>query len=248
MSLAYGGSGCWIDRARVVFGATEGFPLLRCDKMMRFTGVLAFCVAFGAIAPTGAFAQDPVGEQVTSSPKGLIGLGLIGAELGLVIPAAAGLDDTWALVTFPLVGAVGGAIAGHFLIDNNDKPKIGVAMLVTGLALVVPALVLTLSLNAYDPDDEDDGSDGDDAAAEETADEDEGTVSEPPAEVETETAALHQARVARAGGGLLRIGEAGLLVGVPNVELVPTFTQEELSRYGGNQSNELRLAVFSGAF
>ena len=217
---------------------------------MRFAGVLAFCVALGAFAPAGAAAQDPVGEQVTSSPKGLIGLGLIGAELGLVIPAAAGLDDTWALVTFPLVGAAGGAIAGHFLIDNNDKPKIGVAMLVTGLALVVPALVLTLSLTAYDPDDEDDGGSdgGEEAAAEELSDEEEGTVSEPPAEVETESAALHRARVARAGGGLLRIGEAGVLVGVPNVELVPTFTQDELSRFGGTQSNELRLALLSGAF
>ena len=221
--------------------------MLRCDKMIRFAGVLAFCVALGAFAPAGAAAQDPVGEQVTSSPKGLIGLGLIGAELGLVIPAAAGLDDTWALVTFPIVGAAGGAIAGHFLIDNNDKPKIGVAMLVTGLALVVPALVLTLSLTDYDPDDEDDGgSDGD--VAEEVSDEEEGTVSEPPAEVETETAALHRQRVARAGGGLLRVGEAGWLVGVPNVELVPTFSQEELSLFGGNQRNELRLALFSGAF
>lgn len=223
--------------------------MLRCDKMMRFAGVLAFCVGLGAFAPSGAFAQDPVPQEVTSSPKGLIGLGLIGAELGLVIPAAAGLDDTWALVTFPLIGAAGGAIAGHFLIDNNEKPKIGVAMLVTGLALVVPALVLTLSLTAYDPDDEDDGgTDGDEAAADEPSDEEEGTVSEPPTEVETETAAVHQARVARAGGGLLRIGEAGVLVGVPNIELVPTFTQEELSRFGGNQANELRLAVFSGAF
>lgn len=216
--------------------------------MMRFGGVLAFCVALGAFAPTGAAAQD--GEQITSSPKGLIGLGLIGAELGLVIPAAAGLDDTWALVTFPLVGAVGGALAGHFLIDNNNKPKIGVAMLVTGLALVVPALVLTLSLTAYDPDDDDEGSDGDEAdeADEEIDDEEEGTVSEPPAEVETETAAVNQARVARAGGGLVRMGETGWLVGVPNIELVPTFTQEELTLFGGNQTNELRLAVFSGAF
>ena len=162
-----------------------------------------------------------------------------------MIPAAAGLDDTWALVTFPIVGAAGGAIAGHFLIDNNDSPRLGVAALVTGLALVVPALVLTLSLTAYDPDDD---ADEDGGAMEEIDGEEGDTVTEPPAEVETETAALHRARVARAGGGLLRMGETGLLVGVPNVSLVPTYTPEELSLFGGTQSNELRLALISGAF
>ena len=131
--------------------------------------MLASAAVF-AVTPA-AHAQE--GEQIRSSPKGLIGLGLIGAELGLVIPAAAGLDDTWALVTFPILGATGGALAGHFLIDDNDQEELGVAMLVSGLALVVPALVLTLTLTAYDPDDdegmeeaptlgEDDGGAGED--------------------------------------------------------------------------------------
>ncbi|MEM7608668.1 MAG: hypothetical protein AAF411_25215 [Myxococcota bacterium] len=218
--------------------------------MRRYTHLFAALIAVSSILSAAPASAQDAGAQVDSSPKGLIGLGLIGAELGLVIPAAAGLDDTWALVTFPIVGATGGAIAGHFLIDNNDQTEVGVAMLVSGLALVVPALVLTLSLTAYDPDDDEDMSEAPTLGDEEVAPEDEdGTVTEPPADVETESAARSRARqVARAGSGLLRVGEAGWMVGVPGLSLVPTYTPQELSLFGGDQSNELRLSLFSGAF
>ncbi len=229
-------------------GAIRRGKLLRMNRLAPMMGMLAFCLTLGMAAPQSLQAQETEAAQVDASPKGLIGLGLIGAELGLVIPAAAGLDDTWALITFPAVGALGGALAGHFLIDNNNREKAAVAVLVGGLALVVPSVVLTLALTAYDPDDEEGVATEIEGEPEEFGDEEEGTVSEPPAEVETESAALHRARVARAGGGLVRVGEAGWMLGVPNVSLMPTFTQDELALFGGRQQNELRLSLFSGAF
>ena len=185
----------------------------------------------------------PRPEQIDSSPKGLIGLGIFGAELGLVIPAAAGLDDTWALVTFPLIGAGGGAVAGHYLIDNNNRPKLAVSVLVVGLALVVPSLVLTLALRAYDPDD---AQDIEEERDEEIADEREADAED--AGKQPVSAVDRAERVARAGDGLLRIGESGPMLGVPGLSVVPTYTPEELALFGGRQTNELRLSLLSGAF
>ena len=83
-------------------------------EKLSIAALVAGIIFASAAAPNQACAQDPEApEQIDSSPKGLIGLGIFGAELGLVIPAAAGLDDTWALVTFPLIGAGGGAVAGQ---------------------------------------------------------------------------------------------------------------------------------------
>ena len=47
-------------------------------------------------APVGVVhaQSNPVSvDPIKSTPKGTIGLGLVGAELGLIIPSAAGLTD-----------------------------------------------------------------------------------------------------------------------------------------------------------
>ena len=105
-------------------GATEAFlPLderpgkvaatIRREGSLRyFTTMLALAATIAVAAPEAAEAQAGGGggmmfEQVEATPKGTIGLGLIGAELGFVLPAAVGLDQTWAFVVFPL--ALGGA-------------------------------------------------------------------------------------------------------------------------------------------
>ena len=165
---------------------TEGNSLPSTFRRMGWVIALsAALVMTNAAAPERVAAQPMMetGEQIDASPKGLIGLGLVGAELGFVVPALAGLDDAWAFVVFPVVGAAGGAIAGHFLIDNNDNEKAAVAMLSVGLALVVPSLVITLASTAYDPEDDEDAiesgvdGEGEDAPPEEEA--------EPPPEEES---------------------------------------------------------------
>lgn len=113
--------------------------------------IAAIVLSTQAVA-SQAHAQVPAATQVDTMGKGTIGLGLVGAELGFVIPALAGMDDTWAYVVFPTVGAAGGALAGYFLIDQSGThQEIGVATLAAGMALVIPAMVLTLSETAYDP-------------------------------------------------------------------------------------------------
>jgi hypothetical protein len=115
-----------------------------------------------ALSPGQAQAQGKNGTktvEVDEHPlnadfKGSIGGGLIGAELGFVIPALAGARDAWAFIVFPVIGAAGGAVGGYFLLEKGDHAEAAVATLVAGMALVVPALVVTLAATAYEPDTE----------------------------------------------------------------------------------------------
>jgi hypothetical protein len=204
--------------------------------------VVAALVTGSALAPAKAHAQDPMeptAEQVDASPKGLIGLGLIGAELGLTIPALAGLDETWSLIVFPAVGFAGGAVAGHYLIDQNDKEKVAVAMLMTGLALVIPSIVITVAATAYDPEE----------AFEDEEDIDEAS---PGMEEEAEASAPTQAethrQVARAGSGMVRVHEGGVALTLPGLSVGNVYTPDELARFGGEQATEVQLSIVSGVF
>lgn len=216
----------------------------------RFGLTLAFAAALavGALAsPSRAAAQDPMPVQVDASPKGLIGLGFIGAELGLTIPALAGLDETWSLIVFPVVGAAGGAIAGHYAIDNRGNEKAAVATLMIGLALVVPSIVITVAATAYDPEDdfeeqvEEAGGDPEEAEAQ---------VEEAEAEAEAEPeAALDRRQLATRGGtGMVRIHEGGVSLSLPGLSVGQVYTAQELARYGGEQATEVQLSLFSGVF
>jgi hypothetical protein len=115
-------------------------------------GLALAALSAGAVAPGRALAQDA--KSVESSVQGTVGFGLIGAELGLVLPAVIGLEDTWPYIVFPVALGGGGAAAGYFLIDKNDEVKAGVGILAAGVALIIPAVVTTLALTAYDPEDE----------------------------------------------------------------------------------------------
>ncbi|MCA9581537.1 MAG: hypothetical protein KC416_07060 [Myxococcales bacterium] len=113
--------------------------------------------SLGAVTPSEASAQAAVASPKTdldSNIQGLVGLGLVGAELGMVVPAAFGLDGIWTWLVFPVALGAGGAVAGPFLIDQNNEVGAGVGVLVGGMALLVPSLVLTLALTAYDPDED----------------------------------------------------------------------------------------------
>lgn len=111
---------------------------------------------FGAslFVPSNEANAQVASEQVEAGVKGTVGLGLIGAELGLVLPTAFGLSETWSLITFPVIGAAGGALAGYYLIDSNDQDVAAVSVLAGGVMLLIPALVMAVSFSSYDPDDE----------------------------------------------------------------------------------------------
>src|SRR5688572_25077802 len=111
-------------------------------RRLGVTIAVVFVVASVAI-PSGAFAQEKAKpEAIEATPKGKIGMGLLGAELGVVIPAIIGVDAAWAYIVFPILGAGGGAVAGHFLLDEKNHAEAAVAVMAAGLTLIIPTLVL----------------------------------------------------------------------------------------------------------
>jgi hypothetical protein len=93
---------------------------------------------------TSAFAWNSVANaEVSSSPKGIVGGALLGAELTVIGEAIAGIDVEWMYLAGAGVGAVGGGIGGYF-VDETESPGWSIAMLVGGMALAIPAFVLSL--------------------------------------------------------------------------------------------------------
>lgn len=206
-------------------------------RMLRVAAItLALSLAVTAVDPVQAHAQEVAQQE--SGFKGLFGLGILGAELGLVIPAAAGLDQWWALVVFPAIGAAGGALGGYYGLDRNNQVEASTAILAISIALIVPSVVLTVALRSYDADDEDVESVDDEGA--------------PPASAAAEAEASARRRsesIARAGSGLVRRSEYGLHLGMPGVAVSgrgPTTREDFLM--GVRPTTEVRVSLFSGVF
>ncbi|MCA9530434.1 MAG: hypothetical protein KC543_09885 [Myxococcales bacterium] len=211
---------------------------------IRTGAIAALCAALSvgaAASPRAALAQTVTPttakrSTIDAKPKGTIGLGILGAEVGLIVPALAGLDKAWALTVFPIVGAGAGAAVGWFAIDDKGHSKAAVGVLVGSIAMFVPTVVATVALTRYKPGDE-----------------------KPVAGVRGQNAVqavldLTRAQMDRAalgvdvGTGALRLTSAGLELRAPGVSIAQTYTDVELEHYGGNQHAELHVALFSGVF
>jgi hypothetical protein len=196
------------------------------SRSLRLLGAFVVCLAvtLGTWAsPATSHAQ---GKPVASNFKGSVGLGLIGAELGAVIPAVAGVDATWAYIVFPVIGAAGGALGGYFAIDHQDHAELSVVALTAGMALIIPALVVTLSETAYD-------------AESETASNSANVASrrhEP-----TRSERTLRARAA-AGSGLLRLSEGEFALSAPGVAIVPS------AQRGDTRLAGMSMSLLSGRF
>ncbi|MBW2463566.1 MAG: hypothetical protein JRH11_18085 [Deltaproteobacteria bacterium] len=215
-------------------------------KRLGIVAGFAALMIIGSSSFTATAAAQTTPTQVESVPKGAIGLGLVGAELGLVLPAAFGLAETWSMIVFPIVGGAAGAIGGYFAFDEPNSAEGGVAMLALGMALVVPAVVLTLVFTSYDGDDDvapEEDNDG-------NFDEEFGGGGDAEASARRDSAQEVQdarERIA-AGAGLVHVGSRSLSLGVPGVSVRPSVTAEEMQRYGGEQNAEVHLPVVSGSF
>jgi hypothetical protein len=175
--------------------------------------------------PRTAEAQN----DLSATPKGTIGLGLVGAELGLIIPSASGLNEIWALTVFPVVGAAGGALAGYFALDKPGREKGSVAALVVGLAGVIPAVLVTVK-----------------GVREERQNR-----WEPTPQIQLRTEKEQRAfEIAEAGPGLLRRSRSGLRVAAPGLSFSRRAQEDaETARLGGlRDRTEMRLSLASGVF
>lgn len=94
--------------------------------------------------------QTTTGDRIKGDVAGTVGLGLLGAEVGLFLPPAFNLQDHWwAWVLFPALGATGGALAGVFAFEpGSPDPAVTVSLLGAGMLLAVPAVVSAAALSA----------------------------------------------------------------------------------------------------
>ncbi|MGB8222624.1 MAG: hypothetical protein WCF10_08550 [Polyangiales bacterium] len=199
-------------------------------KRVAFAFALAAMISLSALLRAAdAQAQSTQVVELRATPKGTIGLGLVGAELGLIIPSAAGLNETWALTVFPIVGAAGGALTGYFTLDKPGREKGSVAALVVGLAGVIPAILVTVKGVRQERQDR----------------------WEPSPRIDLRTEKEQRAfEMAEAGSGLIRRSRSGLRVAVPGVSFSRKSPQDpETIRMGGlRDRTEMRLSLASGVF
>ncbi len=216
-----------------------------------------------------ASAQCPMGatlcNRVGADGKGILAGGILGAEIGFMIPAimvGAGvreMDEAWAYILFPVAFAAGGAVAGYFALEDPQQmdaggmvtqqgfPEVAVALLAVGIALIVPTFVGVLALTAYNPGaDDGQGASGDEDAADDAEGGSDAPANEAVPEESPEQSALR--RTLAGGPGLLRFDRGRPLLGVPMVHGAPSFTQEEQEHGGLVNAQDVRVPLVSGVF
>lgn len=201
-------------------------------SLERIAYVLALLAVISlSVSPSYVRAQSDAAQatDVEATPKGTIGLGLVGAELGLIIPSVSGLNEPWSLAVFPTVGAAGGALAGYFALDKPNREKGSVAALVVGLAGVLPAILVTVK----------------GVRAERQS------RWEPQPQIQLRSEKEQRAfETAEAGPGLLRRSRSGLRVAMPSVSVSRRAPQSRETATMGRlrDRTEMSLSLASGVF
>lgn len=198
----------------------------------RLLGLLLAGAAVAAThAPSEAAAQEANDNRVKATGKGIAGGTLLGAEVALITTAAVGAKSWWPYVLFGAVGAGGGAVGGYF-VEQADPAEPSLYMLAGGMALVVPTIVAVLNATAYDPTEDEDLEESDDEL--------------PPgvdAEAEIGSRALPLALV-----GIDAFEAPRVSLGLPAVEVRPTYTAAEIATYGVEQQTEVHVPIVRGSF
>ena len=197
-------------------------------------------------------------EEVSSTGKGIVGGALLGAEIVTMTEAIIDVRAPWLYAVGGGVGAVGGGIGGYFVEQASSDGRAPLYMLGGGLALLIPAVVLTLNATRFRPtegarEDKPTGPPPDPGNASGSAvigaDASKAT---PPSDRTPPPAPAPQ--TAPPGGGatpptsLFQVAPRGFQMGVPAVEVRPVFTEKERKQWGMAQVSELRVPMLHVAF
>jgi hypothetical protein len=248
----------------VVACGHQGTNMRTTKKLATMLGVGAVCLA--ALAPSAAHA-----EEVAPDGKGIVGGALLGGELVVFTEAIFDVRSTTAYLLGAAGGAVAGGVGGYFIEQGVDDAKIPAALLAGGLALVIPAIVITLNQTRYMPSEgarEDrptqlpapnPGAPGGGAVI--GAEPKPATPTEPttPAPTPAPAPAPAPTTTPPAGGGtnpgtqaptsLFDVHRGSLRMGVPTPEVRPILGATERKTFGvENRGNEVRFPVVRIAF
>jgi hypothetical protein len=239
---------------------------------------VALAAAAFQVAPATAEAQcmmpSMLCSQVEPTPKAMIGLGLLGAEVGFLVPAlvqkATRTNEWWPYAVFPPLGAVGGVIGGYVLEQATPhQPEPAVVILAIAMAAIVPTTVAVLALTAYEPGEGAGSSEGDAVEAPRYEDRTEtDAIQVETGEGETregegerggdgegrnrgaESSALERRFDAlMAGGpGVLRWDGRRLLLAAPILRRMPTFSRRETESLHLPPTSDIEIPIVSATF
>jgi len=218
----------------------------------KFVGAgLGLALLSASVTSTAPAHADSV--KVSGDGKGIVGGALLGGEIGMFTLGAAGAHDTWMYLVIPGALAVGGGVGGYF-IEKNADAQIPMYMLAGGMALVIPALVVTISATAYRPNPVSEDATPADAKPASEPPKGEGgagagTGTTAPAAGPTTRLLPRSPRIPRAlPTALLNFGDEPLQFAVPAVRVAPMYSVEELAKFGGSQRYEVTAPVVAVAF
>jgi hypothetical protein len=231
-----------------------------------------------AVAVSGVMLAASVPAMANDSPvsgtgKGIAGGALLGEEVGLVTLSLAGAKQSWMYLTIPTALAIGGGIGGYFI----EKDKVGtdaqvpVYMLAAGMALIIPAVVITLSANTYNPGSEDStppeavgtdsgmGSSGLGVKVDTTSTGGTGGGTGTTTTTPT-TPPKHKPSIKSGDGGddgaqlrlrppaLVNLDDTRLTLAMPIVKLEPIYSRDEIKQFGVEQRYQVEAPIFNVAF
>ena len=111
----------------------------------------ALAAAMSAVTIAGSLAYSPAAraDDVSPSGKGIVGGALLGGEVVSITLSLVGVRNGYAYLGGDLGGAIAGGILGYVVEQGSSDGRAPVYMLAGGLALIIPAVVLTLNATAY---------------------------------------------------------------------------------------------------
>jgi hypothetical protein len=254
--------------------------LVRLENRLGWRGAAVAATVFAAAVTSSADAR--ASGPVQTWGKGTAGGALLGGEVIVIPLGAAGVNRGWPYFVFGGLGMVGGAIGGYFVdkqfavqtnamgvVTSGGPAEPSIFMLAGGLALVIPALVVSLNATAYRPPEGDRPEPANNRPARDAPVSPQPPDAQPgaappggvpapaPADVPPRGASFYHYRSSyrTATAGLPHIptslldmyaGKVGF--GLPAAQVKPLYSQAEMSRFGVNQGTEVRLPVFKALF
>lgn len=206
-----------------------------------FLSALALGTSALVVGSEEARAEGPV----VSTGKGIVGGALLGGEVVTLTMGIIGIQKGWPYFVFGAVGAVGGGIGGYF-VEGSAPVEVPLYMLAGGMALVIPAVVVSLNATAYKPPE----GFGDDPVDNEPA-------NEPPSPDGTTKRIISKNRAKQRGArwepphipmALFDVYQGKMAVSLPPVDVRPLFSPAERAMFGVERGHEVRVPVLRAMF
>jgi len=223
------------------------------DRTMSRRWHPSFIAAAALLSVAIGPGRDARADDVSPTAKGVVGGVLLGAEAVTIVEGIADVRSGWAYGIGAVLGGAGGGIGGYFVEHNSSNGRAPTYMLAGGLALIIPAVVLTLNGTRYRPQE---------GASEDNVPRSGGPPADPGAPgggVVGPASSPPPASPARTPGAssvpsssppsLVGVSEDGAVsVGVPLPDVRPVFSLVEQRQYGMQAETELRLPVLHVTF